>query len=144
MKTQTRIMFILATITSVAIAAEAQVQERNQQPRPKPAGFNCPVCNSPCISKADVVRQRHQINARQRYHADRPALARQHQGAYNRGQEPRRPDGMPRALKQKAMRFDFDGSGDLSTAERAALKAYRAELNKERSAGPVDPSPVEE
>jgi hypothetical protein len=135
---------ILTAVAAVAVIADAQVKERNARPERKPAGFNCPVCNSPCISKADAMRQRRQIHAKRQAGMDRPAHARRNPGIHSRQRRPQPPEAAAQARKQKSMRFDFDGNGELSPAERAALKAYRAELKKERGSGPVDQPPVGE
>ena len=72
MNTPIKTLTILAAVTSVALAAGAQQQERNAQPDRRQAGFNCPTCGSPCISKAQAVRMHRQVNAHQQQFRTRP------------------------------------------------------------------------
>ncbi len=131
MNTKTATLAMLATISAVAFSANAQMQERNRQPIRQPAGFKCPVCGSPCISKAEITKQhrpRLQANARQQqFGPDRAPQARRHQAAMGAGAN--EPAAKPlRNRQQRQLRFDINRDGTLSPAERAARKAYRDAL----------------
>ncbi len=155
MKTRIKTLAILATVAAVTFAASAQVRERTERPNRKPDGFQCPTCGSPCISKAAIMkhrRQRMQANARHQSGPNRPADARHRANYRNRGpqqqsparfrhnqqQQPSSPEINRKNRWQRAMQFDIDGDGQLSQAERTALKAYRTAIRQQRDEAPAN------
>ena len=138
MKTRIKTLTVCAATLAAATIASAQNQPRQERPNRKPAGFNCPTCNSPCINQAALQRQVRQRRIQNQYEPQfrRDILPgppnRQWQGnrksaSYREGQRP----------GQKGLeRFDFDGDGQLSPAEKAARRAYRDALDRQQSVEP--------
>lgn len=138
MKTRIKTLTLCAATLVIATFAGAQNQPRQERPNRKPDGFNCPTCNSPCINKAALqqqVRQRriqHQYEPQFRGNIQPGPPNRQWQG--NRENASRR-EGQ-RAGKKGIGRFDIDGDGQLSPAEKAARRAYRDALNRQQDVEP--------
>ena len=57
MKTRIKTLTVCAAALAAATFAGAQNQPRQEKPNRKPAGFNCPVCDSPCINQSAFQRQ---------------------------------------------------------------------------------------
>ena len=161
MKTRIKLLAVLASATAIAASAGAQIQERPARNDRQPAGFNCPTCGSPCISKAQAVRLHRQVNARQQQFRTNPQVPLGQNGPRANLHQPRRnnpqarmqqrdnlrnrqpQDGVKRNRQQQSLRFDLDGDGTLSPAERAALKAYRNELRKQHGEKPDQQQPLD-
>ncbi|MBN2162152.1 MAG: hypothetical protein JXR25_12080 [Pontiellaceae bacterium] len=129
MKSQTKALMILAATATLTMGARADEQEQTGQPAEKPMEFKCPTCGSPCINKAELIRyQRINMsnNPRQRPENAQPPALRQRVAAQAQRQEipaqARIPDQVRQAMKERAMKFDIDGDGELSQPERAAMR----------------------
>ena len=144
MRTPIKALALCAATLAAATIASAQNQPRQEQPNRKPAGFNCPTCKSPCINKAALQRQVRQRRIQNQYEPQfrgniQPGPPnRQWQGnresaSHREGQRP----------GQKGLeRFDFDGDGQLSHAEKAARRVYRDAMDRQQGVEPIGrPSP---
>ena len=138
MKTRIKTLTLCAATLVIATFAGAQNQPRQERPNRKPDGFNCPVCDSPCINKAALQRQvrqrrtQHQYEPQFRGNIQPGPPNRQRQGERESvSQRPRQ-----RARQQEPGRFDFDGDGQLSPAEKAARRAYRDALDRQQDVEP--------
>jgi len=127
MKTRTKILTVLAVMTSSVLVAGAQDLARPERPIRKPQEFKCPVCGSPCINKAEMIKQRQQLRARRQRAQTMQAKARQ--GPDGR---PFSPEEFLRSRRQHTRRFDLDGDGRLSQAELAARRAYVRTMRREQ------------
>ena len=144
MKAQIKILTVCAATLAAATVAGAQSQPRQERPNRKPSGFNCPTCKSPCINKAALQRQVRQRRIQNQYepqfrgNIQTGPPNRQWQGtresmAHREGQRPR---------QQGLDRFDFDGDGQLSYAEKAARRAYRDAADQQQGIEPSErPAP---
>ena len=144
MKTRIKTLTLCAATLAAATIAGARNQPTQERPNRKPAGFNCPTCNSPCINKAAFQRQvrqrriQHQYEPQFRGNIQPGPSNRQWQGnresaSHREGQRPGQ-----RGLE----RFDFDGDGQLSHAEKAARRAYRDALDRKQGVEPNErPAP---
>ncbi len=132
MKMRIKTLAVLTAIASSAMIAGAQEQMPKQQNGPKPTEFKCPVCGSPCVSKADIIKQSHKRMKARATKAGQSDGAAMGNPRSAQGDQPF----IREKLQKRAMRFDLDGDGQLSKAERAALRAYRTELRKERAGPP--------
>ena len=151
MNTRIKMIITVTSVAAISFAAHAQVQGRNARPERKQRGFNCPVCNSPCVSKAEIQQQQRQrLNTanKRRSGPNQPENARQRPRAGNRQQQAFSRDQRGPAGQQREMRFDLDGDGQLSNAERAARKAYVQARRSEQEDAPAGRSrprpPVDE
>jgi len=138
MRTRIKTLTLLAVTLATAVVAGAQNQQGPERPNRKQAGFDCPVCGSPCVSKAVIKRQMHQRrmqhqDAQQFRQNDRfgPGLTPWRQNREQQPQQLRR-----QARQQEPEQFDFDDDGQLSYAERAARRAYRDALERTPRAQP--------
>jgi hypothetical protein len=144
MRTPIKVLTLCAA--ALAAAAIAGAQDRPEQARlnRKPAGFNCPVCDSPCINKAALQRQ---VRQRKMQNQNESQVRRDVQpGPPNRQWQGERKNAShrtgQRARQQGIGRFDFDGDGQLSHAEKAARRAYRDALDRQQSVEPNErPAP---
>ena len=133
MKSQTKALMILAAAATLTMGARAQEQEQPAPMTEKPTEFKCPTCGSPCINKAELIRH-NRINMRNKArqlpeNAQAPALRQrinaqaQRQGAPDQAARAERiPAEARQAIKERAMKFDIDGDGELSQPERAAMR----------------------
>ena len=144
MRTPIKVLALCTATLAAATVAGAQNQPRQERSNRKPAGFNCPTCNSPCINKAALQRQ---VRLRRMQSQNEPQFRgniqpgppnRQWQG--NRQSASHREEQRP---GQKGLeRFDFDGDGQLSPAEKAARRAYRDALDRQQGVEPNErPAP---
>lgn len=146
MRTRIKTLAIITAVASSALIAGAQQQNRPERTGPKPEGFNCPVCGSPCVSKASVqrkLRQRRVQNeggprAHRNTRTERPAP----QWQADREGVSQQPRKQARQQKHQQMnkRFDIDGDGQLTQAERTALRAYREALNNQQGEPSIEKS----
>jgi hypothetical protein len=143
MKTQTKTLTLCAAALTAAIVAGAHGRIGQEKPNRNQEGFNCPVCDSPCINKTALqrkIRQRRiQNEGSQPFQpygrTGQTNMRRQQRDEQNTYRQPQR---------QKADRFDIDGDGELSPPERAARRAYRNAMDRERDIQPngrPDPQP---
>lgn len=127
MRTRIKTLAVFAVIASSVLVASAQEQNAPERPMHKAKEFKCPVCGSPCVSRFELMKQRQRMHARinraRAMRADRTP----------EGQQPR-PNQLQRNRQQRQMRFDIDGDGQLSPAERAARRAYVQALQQEQGA----------
>lgn len=144
MRTQIKVLTLCAATLAAATGADARNQPRQERSNRKPAGFNCPVCYSPCINKASLQRQVHQRRFQKKggpqglrdFQAGPTAQSRQgaREGASQRLRQ--------QARQREIRRFDFDGDGQLSHAEKAARRAYRDALDRRKGVQPNErPAP---
>lgn len=160
MRRMTTTLTVITILAASAIGAEAQ-QQKPGQPRPNRGQkeFKCPTCGNRCTGRdvfqrqqqrrqamqnwnspqAPMQRNRPQANAWQQYRNQPRMQQREH--VRDRQQHPQK--GVKPNRQQQSLRFDLDGNGQLSAAERAALKAYRAELQKEHGEKPPKQQPAE-
>lgn len=167
MRTRIKTLAIVTAVASSALIAGAQQQNRPERTGPKADGFNCPVCGSPCVSKTQMIKQyrmrQFQNNAAQQNRPERPSMKRQNgktQAPARRQQNQMQPQRQrqnaaaqaparqqrnqeqpKRMRQQRGLRFDIDGDGQLSTAERAALRAYRDAAQDEQDSKPDHRNP---
>ena len=142
MKTNKTLTIVAVLLAGTALAGARQ-QPRQERPHRKPAGFNGPVCDSPCIDKASLQRQVRRQRLQTHY---TPRLRRGVQSRLPvrqwRGDRKRmshRPG--PRARQQGFGRFDFDRDGQLSHAEKAARRAFRNALDRKQGIQPNERLP---
>ncbi len=147
MRTRIKTLAAFAVIASTACIAGAQEQPRKERSERKPQEFKCPVCGSPCVSKAEIAKQvrtrQARMNHAQAVRPNRPEQARR----LNSGQAPAGRKALPprpHNRQQHAMRFDIDGDGKLSPAERAARRAYVQTMREHRGEQTGPRRPVEE
>jgi len=127
MKKRIKTLSLCAVTLAAAAVAEAYNQPGQNKPKRQQAGFNCPVCESPCINKAALKQQ---VRQRRLQNQDGPQFQR---NARSDSPNPRWQGGRERtsqrpqqqARRQEPGRFDIDGDGQLSHAEKAARRAYR-------------------
>jgi hypothetical protein len=146
MKTHIKTLTLCAVVLAGAIAVNAQYQNRQERPNRKQEGFNCPVCDSPCINKTALQQKLRQRRMQTRN--DRPV---QREGRYRHSNMRWQTDHQSTAQRpqqrsrwQEPGRFDLDGDGTLSYAEKAARRAYRNAAGKSRGDQPnerPDPQP---
>lgn len=134
MKTQIKALTLCTLTVAVAAVAEAYNRPVQERPNREQAGFNCPVCDSPCINKAALQREVRQRRIHNQY---APQVRRDIQpGPPRRQWQKERESASHREGQrphQKGLeRFDFDGDGQLSQAEKAARRAYRDAMIQER------------
>ena len=140
MRTRITTLTLFAATLAAAVVAGAQNQPGPERPMRNQAGFECPVCGSPCVSKAVLQRQMRQ---RRMQHQDaQPFRQNDRVGAESKPWQQDR-ERQPQQLKQQARQqereqFDFDEDGQLSYAERAARRAYRDALERTQDAQPSE------
>jgi len=148
MKTGSKAMAVLAVVSSTVLIAGAQDRPQPVDPVRKPTTFKCPVCRSPCVSKDELIKQRRMLRARrnqaQAIQPRRTAQAHNPHAAPGPDEPLTAPDQMQRNRQQRGLRFDLDGNGQLSRAERAARRAYVRTLRRELGDLPGPRKPVEE
>jgi hypothetical protein len=154
--------------------AQRQRPGREEGGRQPAIGATCPTCGNPSAPRQirQIQHRRQQMSAESgqpaRRHMNAPRQGRQQPPVNQRfqrnrqqapaayGRERRTPDQQqmnPQAARQQQVqrvrqqikeRFDFDGDGQLSDAEKAAAKAFRQELRKNRGDRPGRSAPVQE
>ena len=132
MKTRIKTLTVCAAALAAATIAGAQNQPRQERPNRKPAGFNCPTCNSPCINKAALkqqVRQR-RLQNQDGSQFQRNARSDSPNPRWQGGRESASQRPQQQARRQESGRFDIDGDGQLSPAEKAARRAYRDAMDR--------------
>jgi hypothetical protein len=140
-----KISTIVAALLAGTALAGAQQPPRQERPIQRHGEFGCPVCGSPCINKASLQRQLHQRRfqqqgARQFHGNNQPDPANRQWQGYRENASLRTEQ---RGRQQGVGRFDFDGDGQLSSAERAARRAYRDALNQQQDVQPNARSSVQ-
>lgn len=132
MRTQIKALTLFAVTLAAVSGALAINQPGPERSNRKQAGFNCPVCDSPCINKAAMQRQLRQQRIQnqdgprfQRNAQSGPANPRWQRDRQNTSQRPQQ-----QARQQESGRFDIDGDGRLSHAEKAARRAYRDAVDR--------------
>ena len=138
MKTRIKTLTVCAAALAAATFAGAQNQPRQEKPNRKPAGFNCPVCDSPCINQSALQRQ---LRQRRLQNQDGPQFQRNARSdspnpRWQAGRERAPQQPQQRARRQEPGRFDIDGDGQLSPAEKAARRAYRDALDRQQDVEP--------
>ena len=146
MRTQIKALTLCAVTLAAVTVADAYNQRGQERPKRKQAGFNCPVCDSPCINKAVAQRQLRQRRLQnqggqqfQRNARSESPNPRQQGDRIRASQRPQQ-----RAERKELGRFDIDGDGRLSNAEKTARRAYRNAMVRERDVEPderPDPRP---
>lgn len=130
MRTRTKTLAVLVAVASSALIAGAQEENQPKRSAPKPAEFKCPTCGSPCVRKAELIKQRR--------------MRKRHARASQDAGQQMPPKEIRQKMRERAMQFDIDGDGELSPAERAALKAYRTARRERRGAPPASQPPSDE
>ena len=139
---------VVALLAGTALAG-AQQPLRQERPNQRGGEFECPVCGSPCVSKAALQRQ---VRQRRAQNQGEPQFRGNIQpGPPNRqwqGDRERVSQRTGQQARQQGLgRFDIDGDGQLSHAEKAARRAYRDALNRqqgvESNGRPAPQPPVE-
>jgi hypothetical protein len=150
MRTRIKTLTLCAATLAATAVAGAHDQPRQERANRKPDGFQCSTCGSPCVSRAALQRKirtrRLQHTEGRQFQANRPAQVRQQTAA--RGPESQRPASRQfQRGKQQTMRFDIDGDGQFSNAEKAARRAYRNALDRkqgvQQNERPASRPPVE-
>ena len=132
MKTSIKRLTVCAAMLAVAVGAGAREPYEPQRLNRKEAGFNCPVCDSPCINKMAMQQKlrQHRIQNKD----GQPFRREGRSGAYNERWQENRRNISQQPRPQKPGRFDIDGDGELSHPERAARRAYRDAMERQREA----------
>jgi len=138
MRTRNITLTLFAVTLATAVVAGAQNEPGPARPNRGQAGFDCPVCGSPCVSRATLQRQIHQ---RRMQRQGVPQFQRNAQpgpeaGPWQQNRERQSQQIRQQARQQDIGRFDFDNDGQLSQAERAARRAYRDALDRTQDAQP--------
>ena len=138
MRTQIKALTLCAATLAAATVVGAQNQSGPERTNRKQAGFNCPVCDSPCINKAALQRK---VRQRRLQNQDGSQFQRNAQSGttnprWQGGRERASQRPQQQARRQEPGRFDIDGDGQLSHAEKAARRAYRDALNRQQDIEP--------
>ena len=134
MKTRIKTLTLCAATLAAAAVAGAQNQSGPERPNRKQAGFNCPVCDSPCINKTALQRQvrQHRLQNQDGPQFQRNARSDSPNPRWQGGRESASQRPQQQARRQESGRFDIDGDGQMSPAEKAARKAYRDALDRQQ------------